>query len=36
MIGKTFACHVTDASGRHIIAAVTIVDGDGGFRLNFS
>ena len=36
VIGRTFDCSVTDATGRHLTAAVIIVDADGGFRLGFS
>jgi Domain of unknown function (DUF4333) len=36
VIGRTFGCNVTDAAGRHLTAAVTIVDADGGFRVGFS
>jgi hypothetical protein len=35
VIGKAFTCTLTHA-GRYIRARVTIVDGDGGFRLSFS
>lgn len=36
VIGRTFGCSVTDAGGRHLTAAVTIVDADGGFRVGLS
>jgi hypothetical protein len=36
VIGRTFDCSVTDAAGRHLTAAVTILDADGGFRVGFS
>ena len=36
VIGRVFDCSVTDAPGRHLTAAVTILDSDGGFRVGFS
>lgn len=35
VLGRMFDCSVRDASGHHGHVAVTIVDSDGGFRLNF-
>ena len=36
VIGRVFDCSVTDAPGRHLTAAVTILDSDGGFHVGFS
>jgi hypothetical protein len=35
VIGHTFTCRVADP-GNDTEAHITIVDGDGGFRMNFS
>jgi Domain of unknown function (DUF4333) len=36
VIGRTFDCTVTEATGGHATAAITILDADGGFRVGFS
>jgi hypothetical protein len=35
VIGHTFACRLTGA-GTYRRALITIIDGDGGFRMSFS